>query len=502
MAVALDSVTIGAQWAVESSAKTWSHVVGGANRFLLVGVPMRASVIGTNPTVTFNGVAATLVAGSPVIINAQQVWLYGLVAPATGSLTVSVDPNTITWTGRAFSISFTGVDQSSPYADIQTDSVAGASSPQNISLTTPSGGCGVLAGFVQINATGVAHTGGATEIVNELDAFAAFGYSLGSYLQNASQLGWSWTGTGDYNAIAVALAPAAATSVPLSGVGATAAYGLLGVTGNRGQEFLPQYTSGGSAIYDDQELEQHDTGQVVGTAHVTAVTSVFIYDKGSDIDLIGGALVTGQGTTGTLVAVGVVAAAPAPMTMRGLSTNITSNQTLISCGVGLMTMVGLDAATSAGISVNASAGRALAEGLPVTIIATTDVFINVPGRVLMEGRNANFFFTTVIIPIDVAISFAGSSDKIPVFDVGDGIVVRASFSNAATGDVVDPEGPQLRIRNPLGAIVIATPSRTDAGVYEYEIAANVPGTWRFTWLGTSVSEDGEFVVVTSLSDLL
>lgn len=502
MAVALDTVTTGPQWAAETSAKTWTHVVGsGVNRLLLVGLPIRCSTFGTDPTVTFNGVTMTKVSGAPIVLNAQQVWLYGLIAPASGSLTVSVDPNTLSWTGRAFSISFTGVDQSSPYADTQSRSTASATSPQNRTLTTPTGGYGVLAGFLQINATAAAHTGSATEIINEIDAFAAFGRSLGSYLADAAQLGWSWTGTGDYNALAVALQPTSSTTVGLTGVSATAAAGTLAVVGTRGQEFELQYTVGGSAIFDDQELDQHDSGQVVGTAVVTAAqSSVTIYNVGSVFELVPRAIVTGTGTVGTLVAVGVVVQAPASMTMRGLQALITSNQTVIDCGVGLMTMAGLTAATDVGIAVNASVGSMLAAGLPVTIVATTNVLVNVPARMLMEGHPANFFFTTVIIPIDVEVSFAGSTDTIPRFDIGDGIVVRASFSNAATSEQVDPAGIQLRIRNPLGSITVVTPSRNDAGVYEHEIAADVPGTWYFTWLGASVSQDGEFFVSSSWSD--
>lgn len=98
---------------------TWTHTAGsGANRYVVVGVSNgETGNAGTDTyTVTYGGTAMTLI-GSVLSNNTQfgAARLYGLANPATGASTVSVQvAGTGTKTINCGSISFTGVDQTTP----------------------------------------------------------------------------------------------------------------------------------------------------------------------------------------------------------------------------------------------------------------------------------------------------------------------------------------------------------------------------------------------------
>src|SRR6266567_6528418 len=110
--VALDSSSAG-QGALSASSLSWNHTVGtGSNTLLVVGV-----VGGCVPSVKYNGVSMT---------HAAQVYnnnhapdttdLFYLVAPTAGTHTVQVTYSGCTSDVEAGSISFTGVNQTTPLA--------------------------------------------------------------------------------------------------------------------------------------------------------------------------------------------------------------------------------------------------------------------------------------------------------------------------------------------------------------------------------------------------
>src|SRR5262249_16621092 len=106
------------QGALGASSLSWSHTVGnGSNRALVVGV-----VGGCVPSVTYGGVALT---------HAGQVYdnnrapastdLFVLIAPPSGTNTVQVTYSGCSSDIEAGSISFTGVNQSTPLANVKTN---------------------------------------------------------------------------------------------------------------------------------------------------------------------------------------------------------------------------------------------------------------------------------------------------------------------------------------------------------------------------------------------
>src|SRR5581483_711212 len=123
--VAVDSVGPGAGGAGVSSGSTlsWSHTVGtGSGLLLTVGVTVGKSNDKTVTVgVTYNGVAmqsAGLVHSNNR--NTGYVQLFYLVAPATGAHTVQVTLTGGTASIEAGSVSFTGVNQSTPIRNVSS----------------------------------------------------------------------------------------------------------------------------------------------------------------------------------------------------------------------------------------------------------------------------------------------------------------------------------------------------------------------------------------------
>lgn len=127
MAIAFDSTTgvaIGA-----TNPQVWSHTCTGSNRILFVAV--YKGVSGTISGVTYNGVAMTKII--PLTVVLQEVSLWYLIAPTTGSNTVSVTGSGTAQIGGCSS-SYTGVNQYGQPDDFTTHIVS--VTPTNTTLLT------------------------------------------------------------------------------------------------------------------------------------------------------------------------------------------------------------------------------------------------------------------------------------------------------------------------------------------------------------------------------
>ncbi len=116
---------------------TWSHTCSGSDRLLVVGVAFSQTDTGVTTTVTYNGVSMTSL-GKAHTNNQTSgfVELFYLVAPATGTNTVSYTASTSGDLGGG-SVSFTGVDQTTPVANTATNFGTGTS--VSLSVTNTSG---------------------------------------------------------------------------------------------------------------------------------------------------------------------------------------------------------------------------------------------------------------------------------------------------------------------------------------------------------------------------
>lgn len=115
---------------------TWVHTCSGSDRFLLLGISYYDSG-DTISAVTYNGDALTEVPSSTVSNGQYSAALYSLIAPDTGSNTVSV-----TFTGSVFdfgagAVSYTGADQVAPLGTAATDT--GTSTTPSVDVTSTTG---------------------------------------------------------------------------------------------------------------------------------------------------------------------------------------------------------------------------------------------------------------------------------------------------------------------------------------------------------------------------
>lgn len=146
MAVVFDAVgPSSAGTAINASSSSWSHTCTGSNRLLTVSVSIGLSDDSNSAVaVTYNGVAMTA-ASTPVHsgnVTAGYVQMFYLVAPATGSNTVQVS-HTISGSAAAAdiisgSVSFTGVDQTTPVTNVATATGTLVSSG-SVSVTSATG---------------------------------------------------------------------------------------------------------------------------------------------------------------------------------------------------------------------------------------------------------------------------------------------------------------------------------------------------------------------------
>ncbi|CAB4124395.1 hypothetical protein UFOVP49_233 [uncultured Caudovirales phage] len=115
-----DSATTYSLLVTGETSSSFSHTVGTAsNRYLLVFIG-RGTGYGTNPTsVTFGGVAMSLLATQQNASWGSETFVYGLMAPASGAGTVAVTWGTST-RGGIVAVSFSNINQTTAYGTIVT----------------------------------------------------------------------------------------------------------------------------------------------------------------------------------------------------------------------------------------------------------------------------------------------------------------------------------------------------------------------------------------------
>lgn len=169
MAIAHDTSTAHDPGTV-ASGTSFSHTCTGSNRLLLVGVQ---SAVRSDLAVTYNGVSMTKLASyEGTTVNN---YMFGLLAPASGSNSVA-----ITWTGadqtvRVVASSYTGVLQSGfPDATKKTETTTGESLTGTI--TTVADNCWSAVWAFQLDGTAITAS---TNVTNRqtIDTFDLFGDS-------------------------------------------------------------------------------------------------------------------------------------------------------------------------------------------------------------------------------------------------------------------------------------------------------------------------------------
>lgn len=88
-AIAFDTSTNSGYQTAQSSY-SWSHTCSGNNRYLTVGISMLSVGGSSVSSITYNGVALSLIKAQASVSGAVRAELWGLVAPVSGSHTITV----------------------------------------------------------------------------------------------------------------------------------------------------------------------------------------------------------------------------------------------------------------------------------------------------------------------------------------------------------------------------------------------------------------------------
>ncbi len=219
MAIAVDAVGAGDARASDTTL-SWLHTVSGADRLMIVGVGREGGVTKNVTGVTLGAQNFTKLVELDNGVGSSAVFY--LVAPNTGSGTVTVTiDNAVECAGN--SISFTGVDQSTPIGTHAT--ATGTGSP---SVIVSSAVNDLVADFFGIGTGAGSFTPGAGQTSRYIEQVgtASGNHTAGSSTEaGAASVTMDWTTNSDsYSTTGVPIKPATAISAAhrplmLTGVG-------------------------------------------------------------------------------------------------------------------------------------------------------------------------------------------------------------------------------------------------------------------------------------------
>ena len=143
MAIALDNSNSGNNSGMNTT--TVSLTVAGSDRILIVGVADQSLVAGNVTGVTYNGVSMTQIDTVQTNATDTVVYLYGILAPSTGTNNIVASRTIASDSFYVFGASYTGVDQGTAIGSLTKTKGA---NPTGVSqttftgtLTTPAANC-------------------------------------------------------------------------------------------------------------------------------------------------------------------------------------------------------------------------------------------------------------------------------------------------------------------------------------------------------------------------
>lgn len=205
MAIAYDDDSGGV--AGSASSLTFSHTCTGSDLLLLVGVSLYNLNGATISSVTYNSVAMTLV--DTAVNSSRRASLYRLVAPSTGANDVVITLSASEFDIVGGSMSFTGVDQTTPLGTAATANGNSTAPSVNVSAATDD----LVAAILCIEHSGTLSVGaGQTSRYSNIGG-AGFIKGAGSTEPGAATTTMSWSDTvgGPWGIVGVSIKPKAGT---------------------------------------------------------------------------------------------------------------------------------------------------------------------------------------------------------------------------------------------------------------------------------------------------
>ena len=186
MAIAVDSTSSGYVTSADSGTSfNVSHTCTGSNLVLVV-IVSQTDGVGTNPSVTYNGVAMTLVDS---IDSSMASFIFALVNPATGTHNITVTKAASTNVAAA-NVSFNGAGGYSAHSAASANNASAAS----VTVNTATTGNGYVAAGAIANDVGITMTyaGSGTQFVNT-DTGPQIFTGAYTYFASGADVTESWT---------------------------------------------------------------------------------------------------------------------------------------------------------------------------------------------------------------------------------------------------------------------------------------------------------------------
>lgn len=357
-----------------ASTYSWSHTCTGSNRYLTVGISMLSVAGSSVSSITYNGVALSLIKAQASVSGAVRAELWGLIAPASGSNTIAVTLSaSLDSIGGA--VSFTGVHQVSPYegANSATATNVGAADA-TVDVTTVSVN-DVCIDVVASDDTAITVGTGQTSQNNVTGTLGSGAMSTEGPKNPSGAVTMSWTAVGalaTWSIASVALRPipALALSVTL-----TASKGTFTETGITALFKISEIFSKGTFTYTGVAAQQaRPSGK--GTFTETGINILFRIN-----------CVEGKGTfteTGKNALFDFSQPSPkGTFTETGQSTLFRINEVV---GKGTFTLTGIDAILKIGTYLTAATGTFTMSGKNVLFQIDS---VDSKGTFNLSGKSAN-----------------------------------------------------------------------------------------------------------------
>lgn len=305
MAIGRDAVAYSS--GTGASTLSWSHACAGTNRILTVAVRVFDDTNDTERTVasvTYNGVALTRIDRQAQGNIASELWY--LVAPATGTNTVLVTLGAANDFSGASSVSFTGVDQSSP---INTSAkAAGSSLEATVDVTTTVTNCVAIDSTVKYNTTEIPSIGSGQ--TNNIQSSVGSGYGIygvSSYelkaFAGAVTMNWTWTTTArDWAIVVAALTPAGSTAIARDAYSSTTGAAVSSLTWSHTVAGSDRILIVAVQVFDDTSQAQRTVSSV--TYNGDALTRIDRKDEGNIASELWYRIAPDTGTNSVVVTLG------------------------------------------------------------------------------------------------------------------------------------------------------------------------------------------------------
>lgn len=209
MAVAYDTASATQSFSNVSTVTTWSHTASGSNRYVRLSIAW-AKLGTTTCSATYGGNAMTSVGIATASANwvanvTGKAQIFEYVAPATSAETVAPTFSASGNYGAAGTVSYTGVDQTTPSGAAFTGSVGNASGVTTSTRTVTDADTGdMVSDCIAVDTGGTSVTAGSTQRFNGVGTgYCGAGQDAAGSASVA--MTWTWTNNKGYAHVAAAI---------------------------------------------------------------------------------------------------------------------------------------------------------------------------------------------------------------------------------------------------------------------------------------------------------